>query len=299
MKTIKNKLVFIPLIITIPLIVIGIAVLFAGQSDEVKIYSSSDFSRFVENYADKAGKKAVLYNNIKLTDSFEKTTLAGEFDGNGYTVDVKNNYINCLFDSVSETGSVKNLVLGGKLGGNDNQVTAGICIRNLGTVENCIVYADFSGGGFKDGICHTNNGTVINCFVRSYESGDKDLRYVWNPICAENYGSLKDCFYSDASNGEYETAGTFISNEEIKSKDLIETLNKYVENKAGLIGWEMGENGFPCFKSADSCEAASVFSGDIGVFLVCIVILIIAVPIFTIVYADKQKRKFFTKKSKR
>lgn len=299
MKTIKNKLVYVPLIIMVLLIIIGISVLVAGPLDEIKIYTSSDFLRFVERDADKSEKTAVLYNNIKLTDSYKLTKLACRFDGNGYTVDVNNNGIYCLFDSVSETGSVKNLVLAGKLGGTDNQVTAGICIHNLGTVENCIVYADFSGGGFVDGICHTNNGNITNCFVRSYESGDRDFRYVWNPICAENNGSVKDGFYSDTSTGEYDTEGTYISTEETKIKDTVKILNEHSENRSGLLGWKADENGYPCFKTDDNRDAASVFSGGIGVFLVCLVALIIAVPIFTIIYVDKQKKKVFYEKSKR
>ena len=296
MKTIKNKLVFIPLIITVLLIIIGIVVLVAGQPNEVKIYTGSDFFRFVERNANNPEKKAVLYADITLTDSFDAATLACQFDGNGYAIDVKNNNIFCLFDSVAETGSVKNLVLSGKLGGTDSQVTAGICMRNFGTIENSIVCADFSGGGFVDGICHTNNGKIYNCYVRSRETGEKELRYIWNPICAENDGSLKDCFYSDASTGEYDTAGTYIPVEEIEDKGLIKTLNEYCENDSGLIGWGTDENGYPCLKADDSREAASVFSGGIGVFLVCIVLLIIVVPIFTIVYVDKQKKKVFYSK---
>lgn len=296
MRKIKNKLVFIPLIITVLLIIIGIVVLVAGQPNEVKIYTGGDFSRFVERNANNPEKKAVLYADITLTDSFEATTLACGFDGNGYTIDVKNNNIYCLFDSVSETGSVKNLVLSGKLGGTDSQVTAGICMRNLGTIENCTVCADFSGGGFVDGICHTNSSKIFNCFVKSRETGEKELRYIWNPICAENDGEMKNCFYSDASTGEYDTAGTYIPAEEIKDKNLIKTLNEYCENDSGLIGWETDEKGYPCLKTDDSREAASVFSGGIGVFLVCIIVLIVAVPIFTIVYADKQKKKVFYNK---
>ena len=297
MKTIKKSFVFLPLLITVLLIIIGMVVLIARQPDEVKIYTSSDFFRFIEHDADKTGKKAVLYADIKLTDSIEPTMLACRLDGNGYTIDIKNNNIYCLFDSVTETGSVKNLVLSGKLGGTDNQVTAGICMRNLGTIENCAVCADFSGGGFVDGICHTNNGKIFNCYVRSKETGEKELRYIWNPICAENDGSVKECFYSDASSGEYDTVGTYIKAGEIKDKNLIKTLNKYCDNNSALIHWETNENGYPCLKSDNSNEAASVFSGSTGVFLMCIIILIIAVPIFTIVYADKKKKKVFYDKN--
>ena len=293
MKAIKNKLVFIPLLVTVLLIIIGVAALIVGQPNEVKIYTSSDFFRFVERDAKNPEKKAVLYANIKLTDSFNATTLLCQFDGNGYTIDVKNNNIYCLFDTVSKTGSVKNLVLAGKLGGTDSQVTAGISMRNFGTIENCIVCSDFSGGGFVDGICHTNNGKIFNCYVKSREKGKKEFRYIWNPICAENDGSLKNCFYSDASTGKYDTAGIYIPAEEIEDKNLIKTLNDYCKNNSGLIGWKTDENGDPCLKTDDSREAASVFSSGISVSLVCIIVLIIAVPIFTIVYADKQKKKIF------
>ena len=297
MKQIRKSFVFIPLFVTVLLIIIGIAVLTAGQPNEVKIYTGSDFLRFVERDADEAEKKAILYADIELKDPFDVKSLACQFDGNGYSISVKNNNICCLFDSVSETGSVKNLVLAGKLGGTDNQVTAGICMRNLGTIENCIVHADFSGGGFVDGICHTNNGKILNCFVRSAETGEEELRYIWNPICAENYGSVKNSYYSDASTGEYETEGTYIPIEEIGDKDIIKTFNDYCENDSGLVGWETDENGHPCLKKDDSREAASVFSGSTGVFLVSIIILIVAVPLCTIVYVDKQKKEVFYNKA--
>lgn len=190
MKTIKNKLVFIPLIITVLLIVIGIVVLVSGQPNEIKIYTNSEFTGFLEKNAGQTEKKAVLYKDIELTKSFEPTMLACEFDGNGHTIEVKADNVFCLFDTVCETGSVKNLVLDGKIGNTDTKVAAGITVKNLGAVENCVIKSDFSGGGFVSGICHTNNGKIINCFVRSCKTDDKELGYVWNPICAENYGSV-------------------------------------------------------------------------------------------------------------
>ena len=85
MKTIKNKLVFIPLLVTVLLIIIGIAVLILGQPNEIKIYTGNDFIRFVERDANKTEKKAVLYADIKLTDSYEMTSLACTFDGIDYS----------------------------------------------------------------------------------------------------------------------------------------------------------------------------------------------------------------------
>ncbi len=296
MKTIKKSFVYIPLLVTVLLIIIGVMVMVAQQSNVIKINTSSDLIRFLQKDAGETDKRAVLYNDITMTDSFKPNVLACEFDGNGHTVDVKAGDVSSLFDSVSETGSVKNLVLIGKPGSTDNQVIAGICIRNLGTVENCVIKADFSGVGFVSGICHTNNGVITNCFVGPYEAGYENLRYIWNPICAENNGSVKGSYYSDASTGDYETTGTFISQEEMKSGNLISILNEYCEGDSRLIGWETDKDGYPCLESNDSNEAASVFSGGTAVFLVCIITLIIAVPIFTIVYVDKQKKKVIYKK---
>lgn len=296
MKTIKKSFVFIPLLITVLLIIIGIAVMIAGQPNEINIYTSSELTRFLENATDENAQKAVLCADIILEKAYEPKKLDCEFDGNGHTIHVKDNGVPCLFASVTGNGSVRNLVLTGKEGDTTAKVTAGITLQNLGTIENCIVSADFSGGGFVSGICHTNNGIITNCFVRSYETGNKDLRYIWNPICAENYGSVKNSYYSDASAGEYKTSGTFISQEEIKSGNLTEALNEYAKSKSGLTDWLADEKGYPCLKSDNSNEAASVFSGGTGVFIVCIIILIIAVPIFTIVYVEKQKKKVIYKK---
>ena len=296
MAKIKKSFIFIPLLITVLLIIFGITVLVANQSNEIKIYTASEFVRFLEHNADKTERNAVLYADIRLDQKVEPTTLACELDGNGHTITVINNAVYCLFDSVSETGSVKNLALAGKLGSTDNEVTAGICVRNLGTIENCIVCADFSGSGFVSGLCHTNNGKLLNCFVRSRESDAEDFRYIWNPICAESYGSVKGCRYANASSGAYDTAGTFVSSDEIKSGSVTEAMDEYAEANPGLTGWQADEQGYPTLKPGGGSQAASVFSGGNSVFLVCIIIMIVAVPIVTIIYADKQKKKVFYNK---
>ncbi len=288
MKTIKKSFVFIPLLVTVLFIVIGITVLTAGQPNEIRIYTGGEFARFLETGAGETAKKAVLCADITLTKAIPPPKLACELDGNGHTLTVKDADIPYLFETVTETGAVRNLLLAGKIGDTDGMVTAGIALQNRGTVENCAVKAEFSGGGFVSGICHTNNGKVTNCFVRSDGTDDKAREYVWNPICAENDGSVKRCYFSTGEDG---TVGAYIKGEEIKAENLPGTLNAYAESDPALIGWQTDENGFPTFTTEDSSQSASVFSGGIGVFLVCIIILIIAVPIFTIVYADKQKKK--------
>ena len=288
MKTTKKSFVFIPLLAVLLFIVIGIAVLIAGQSNEIKIYTGSEFARFLEKDAGEASKKAVLYADITLAKTVTPPELACEFDGNGHTLTVKDSDSPCLFETVTETGAVRNLVLAGKIGNTDSMVAAGIALQNRGTVENCVIGADFSGSGFADGICHTNYGNVTNCFVRFRETDGKEPGYIQNPICAENYGSVKRCYYLI---GEEDTVGAYIKGEEMKAENLPGALNEYAESVFGLIGWQTDENGLPTLKTDDSSQSASVFSGGIGVFLVCIIILIIAVPIFTIVYDDKQKKK--------
>lgn len=291
MKTIKKSFVFIPLLITVLLIVIGVAVLIAGQTNEIKIYTSGEFTRFLKKDAGEASKKAVLYADITLKETFELSKLCCELDGNGHTITVKDTGAPCLFDTVTETGAVRNLMLAGKIGGTDSMVTAGITVKNFGSIENCLIKADFSSGGFVSGICHTNNGKVANCFVRSNGMFGKELGYVWNPICAENYGSVKHCYHSDASNDGDGTVGAYIKGEEMKSENLFGTLNGYAENNPELVGWQTDENGALSLKPESGSQSASVFSGGNGVFFTCIIILIIAVPILTIVYVDKQKKR--------
>lgn len=288
MKTIKKSFVFIPLIITVLLIVIGIAVLIAGQPNEIKIYTSGEFTRFLEEDTGDASQKAALYADITLQETFDPPELACELDGNGHTITVKDTGVPCLFSTVTETGAVRNLMLAGKMGGTDSMVTAGMTVKNLGTVENCTVNSDFSAGGFASGVCHTNNGVIINCFIRSVETDSKELGYIWNPVCAENDGSVKYCYFSDAAAAEG-MVGAYISGEEMKAGDLPAALNGYAEEHPGLVGWQTDDNGVPSLKRDNSSHSASVFSDGTGAFLVCIVILIIAVPIFTIVYVDKQK----------
>lgn len=291
MKTIKKSFVFIPLLITVLLIVIGIAVLIAGQPNEIKIYTSGEFTRFLEKDAGEASKKAALYADITLQETFDPPELSCEFDGNGHTITVKDTGASCLFGTVTETGAVKNLAIAGKMGGTDSMVTAGITLKNCGTIENCVVKADFSGGGFVSGICHTNSGETANCFVRSNGMDGEELGFIWNPVCAENYGSVRRCYYSDALTDGNDTVGAYIEGEEMNAEELPAALNGYAEGNPDLVGWRTDKNGVPTLKTDNSSQSASVFSGSIGVFLVCIIILIIAVPIFTIVYFDKQKKK--------
>ena len=297
MKAIKKSFVFIPLLITVMLIVIAIAVLTAGQPNEIKIYTGAEFIRFVETAAATPGKRAVLYADIKVSEEYEPISLACELDGNGYTLTVKDTGIPSLFSRITETGRVKNLILAGKEGSTDIDVTAGIAAENLGTIENCKVCADFAGGKSVNGICHINGGVISNCLVLSYESGNRSSQYTWDPICKENSGSVTDCYYSDESLGKYDTVGAYISSKEIQSEKLLNALKEYSKKDTGLAGWVNDEKGYPALTPEDSSTAASAFSGGNGVFIVCIIILIIAVPIFTIVYADKQKKKVFYDKA--
>ena len=297
MKTMKKSVVFVPLLVTVLLAVFGIAVLIGQQPNEIKIYSNNEFVRFLENEADMTSKKAVLYADVTLKKAIDPPELVCEFDGNGHTVTVKDTGAPCLFSAVAETGAVRNLAVAGRMGGTDSLVVAGITVKNLGTIENCVVRADFSGGGFVSGICHTNNGKTANCFVRSNGMDGKELGYVWNPICAENYGSVKHCYDWDTSADGDGSVGAYIAGEKMKAADLPGALNEYAESDPDLVGWKTDENGIPTLRSDNSSQAASVFSGGNGVLLVCIIILIIAVPIFTIVYVDKQKKKVIYNKT--
>ena len=51
MKTIKNSIVYIPLIATVLFIAIGIAVLIANQPNEIKANTSGESIGFIENNA--------------------------------------------------------------------------------------------------------------------------------------------------------------------------------------------------------------------------------------------------------
>ena len=291
MTKIKKSYIFIPLLITVLLIVVGITVLVAGDPNEIMIHTGNEFVRFLEHGADQPGKTAILCADIRLDDPFDPVELACELDGNGHTLTVKDTGIPSLFSAVTETGAVRNLVLAGKEGSTDLPVTAGIALQNHGTIENCVIGADFSGNGFICGVCYTNNGTVLNCFVRSRDRADTVRRYVSHPICAENDGSVKGCYYSETMTGDYDTVGTHATEDEIGSGKVTEALNEYAEADPGLVGWKNDENGLPTLRSADSMQTASVFSSGNGVFLVCIVVMIVTVPIVTIVYADRQKKK--------
>ncbi len=297
MKTIKKSFVFIPLLITVMIIILGITVLIVGQPNEIKIYTGADFMRFIDADASAPGRRAVLYADIRITDLYEPTELACELDGNGFTLTVKDTGIPSLFSRITETGRVKNLILAGKEGSTDIEITAGIAAENLGTIENCAVAADFAGGGSVNGICRLNSGVITNCFVKSHETGNRSNQYAWYPICAENSGTVKDCYYSDESLGRYDTFGVYASSSKTENEKLLNALNGYSERDTGLAGWVSDEKGYPTLKSEDSSTAASAFSGGNGVFIVCIILLIIAVPIFTIVYADKQKKKVYYDKT--
>lgn len=275
----KKLFALVPFLITVLFIAADITAVSAGQPNEIKIHSGSELIAFLEKGAGDTSKRAVLYADVTLSKEISPSILSCELDGNGHMLMVKETVGPYLFETVTETGAVRNLVLSGKIGG--STVAAGIALQNRGTVENCVIKAEFSGAGFASGICHTNSGKIANCFERFSATGE-EYGYVRNHICAENYGSVQGCYYSTGEDG---TVGAYIKGEEMEFHDLFGTLNSYAERDSRLVGWKAGKKGSP------TLDTKVVLSGGSGILLVFVAALIIAVTAFTGIYSQKQKKK--------
>ena len=63
-----------------------------------------------------------------------------------------------------------------------------------------------------------------------------------------------------------------------------------------LRGVQTDESGNPTLPHNDDSRSTTVPSRCVGIFLVFSIILITVVPILTIIFADKQKKKIYYKK---
>ena len=158
-----------------------------------------------------------------MYDSFK-----GTFDGNGYTITIKDSYINSsyyyrgLFSNIGSGGIVKNLNVIGYLANNmkNSSYIGGIAGRNVGgTITNCSANVNINASGVLDGsprsctvggIVGYNTGTISYCFSNgnitgpSYNSGTGGI--VGNN--GDSEARIENCVYTGEISKYYGSTDT-------------------------------------------------------------------------------------------
>ena len=212
---------------------ITLHVTLSGSGTEIDPYlitSLSDFNEFAGNshYWDgytrldtdidltgQAHTTAVIAPDVDNSNwTFDGTPFAGVFDGNGHTISNlaidsagAENYYLGLFGSINGTGAeVKNLGIEDcNITGEDySNYLGGLCGENNGTISNCYVTGEVSGGFLLGGLCgnNTNNGTITNCQASGVVTGG-DYSSGLGGLCGGNgnNGSIRDSYATGTVTG--------------------------------------------------------------------------------------------------
>ncbi len=169
--------------------------------ESVAIASAEDlreFSLSCENNRYSANKYVYLEQDIDLsgTDYNPIPIFSGVFDGQGHTVTgltyVGDGDTFGLIRILSETGSIRDLTVEGKIAAiDDKKCTGGICGINNGIIENSTFRGSLSGRSETGGIAGVNGvtGLILNCRNEAGLTG----YYYTGGIAGKNYGIISDC----------------------------------------------------------------------------------------------------------
>lgn len=178
-----------------------------GDGTEGNPYCISDdlqFNAFIE----RTYEENFRYVYFKLTDDIKDvsdnwglrliveshlTPFEGSFDGNGHSIEIEASNIFCLFPSIGEHGTVKNLIVTGTFAFYASKMPipfGSICSENHGEIVSCTVSCTIEDGDAGEGgICGINYGIIANCLNTS----SIDNAFETGGICAENYGTIVNC----------------------------------------------------------------------------------------------------------
>lgn len=183
------------------------------------------------------------------------TCLKGTFDGNGHTIDgyrLSTDY-QCDAWIIRNEGTVKNLGLTDvTVTGPNTEETSrrgGLCFQNYGTIEQCFVKGDISGGHRSGGIVAENYDTIENCYFLGSVTGHCETGGIaaWN----QNTGVVKNCYVSgsvttETNNsgciGGYGYTGTRYEGNVVLSGSKLTTAND--KNYARICGRNNGDTTF-------------------------------------------------------
>ena len=197
--------------------------------DYIEISTKEEFLAIKNNLSG----NYVLINDIDL-EGMEWENLGqfkGTLDGRGHKIMNMahangGDAIFGIFLEVLSGAKVSRIILEGTV--SDAGAWAGaICVRNYGTIENCIINLDITAegeAGHIGGISTDNNGVIKNCLVLSKINGKGTL---WGSCTANlvinNNGIIQNCYASKdnsltektihANNGSSVSCGTYTNNE--------------------------------------------------------------------------------------
>ncbi|MGA2091975.1 MAG: GLUG motif-containing protein [Sedimentisphaerales bacterium] len=138
------------------------------------------------------------------TTGFQGKSFTGCFNGNGYVIENLKIYsdLDCLglFGDINGTSAqVKNLgIVNAAIYGYSSYYVGGLCGSNSGTISNCYVIGQISGGiylNFAGGLCAKNEyGTINDCYA-SVAIFSQDISYYLGGLCGENLnGTISNCY---------------------------------------------------------------------------------------------------------
>ena len=200
----------------------------------------------------------VLTNDISLSSyNGGKLSISGVFggtlDGNGHVISglilAEESISFALFDTIAQSGTVKNLgVRGGSEGRAYRAPAGGICVTNNGRIDNCFFEGEMSGLLPRlGGICGINNGTISNCYFDGniYSEQIRQWDMAVGGIAAENTGSILGCYAKGSITVYGEALAGGIA--ALHNGGLIENCVNYSEVSAtgvmGTAGGIAGETG--------------------------------------------------------
>lgn len=140
-----------------------------------------------------------LYNNITYSASWVCENFKGHIYGNGYTINITSQNVDCLFKQNS--GIIEDLVIAGS----NIKITSsigeagGICRVNTGKIINCINNRKIVGNESypltAGGICGENSGEIIKCLNRANidNSSTTDASMITGGIVGKNSGLIQGC----------------------------------------------------------------------------------------------------------
>ena len=281
-------------------IVTGVLILRNNAAPKiVEIRTEEDLLQLLDKSTSPARVRAALTEDITLNTVFEPCSFVGTIDGCGHTVTIGNNQINKLFDSVAEGSTVINLIIKGTFGFSDNEDAYGICDSNCGSIENCCVLANCCASLRAFGICRDNKGSISNCAVLGKSFQTQSGKYVCLQILQDNTGIVENSFYrKDESTPSENAVGTGLEGSECTDGSLAAKLDDFARSHSGYVSWKTGPDGLPLLFTDIPSVAASVFSiGTETLWLLCMIVVLALLMIYTIYYFDVRKKYYGQKEA--
>ena len=180
--------------------------------ETVMIETAEEFAEFASQCgldSWSADKWVILQQDIDLTGTDVQMIpiFAGVFDGNNHTISgfrcEGDGYAGGLFRYITQSGTVKNLKLQGKVEGTEEQECIGsICGVNYGVIQNCDFTGTVKSQDTVGGIAGINgaSGTITDCDVYGHVAG----YYTTGGIVGANHGSMARCHNHSGINDDSE-----------------------------------------------------------------------------------------------